>query len=178
MNGLDDIKTIAGWEKERGGDRLAPFELFFVDEVAEAVVRFDEPCRFDGNWLKARLRKARLGNAFDLELLDAVIEGPAADEHRSRLAEAGAERVPSLVGTGIFRSFLKEAEQLAFAHFFSAVAVIGVGDGLWREALVRNGYRCFEAGSFRKIVRPLSRPRRGVVQLFSGRAQGAHCSPA
>ncbi|MGY3582371.1 hypothetical protein ACVIGB_000705 [Bradyrhizobium sp. USDA 4341] len=174
MTGLDEIKTIAGWEKARGGDRPAPFEMFFADAIVEAVVRYDEPGRFDGNWLKVRVRRSRLGNAFDLELLDAAIQGPAAEVHRERHL-AGAERVPALIGTGIFRTFMKEAERLAHAEFFSAVAVIGVGHALLREALLRNGYRCFSAGSFRKIVRPLSRPRRGVCQAYPTRSQDAHC---
>ena len=125
------------------------------------MLRYDEPGRFDGNWLLVRVRKPKLGNAFDLEILDVAVQGPAAAAHEERCRSAGGDRVPSMLGTGLFRAFLREAERLADVNFFSAVAVVGVGDALLQQALVRNGYRCFAAGSFRKIVRPLSRPARG-----------------
>lgn len=173
MGGLEQVRTIAEWGKERGDDRPAPFELFFVDPVGEAALRYDEPGRFDGNWLLVRVRKQKLGNAFDLEVLDALIHGPAAVEHVEGSRNKGEGSMPSMLGTGLFRAFLKEAERLADANFFSAVAVVGVGDVLLQQALVRNGYRCFAAGSFRKIVRPLSRPRRDFVHLIGAQAPDA-----
>lgn len=173
MGGLDQVRTIAEWEKERGDGRPAPFELFFVDPAAEAVLRYDEPGRFDGNWLLVRVRKPKLGNAFDLELLDVAVQGPAIAAHEERSRSAGAERVSSMLGTGLFRAFLREAERLADMNFFSAVAVVGVGDVLLQQALVRNGYRCFAAGSFRKIVRPLSRPGCGFTHFVGAQAPEA-----
>lgn len=179
MDGLDRIETIAEWEQERDDGRPAPFELFFADRTPEAVLRYDEPGRFDGTWLRVKVRRPRLGNAFDLEIVDAAVQGPVADEYAMRRMAEGAERVPAMIGTGMFRAFLREAERLAFANFFSAVSVVGVGDGLLHEALVRNGYRCFAAGSFRKIVRPLSRPRLDVCHFFVPRPGGVQLgSPA
>lgn len=147
--------TMAEWRAEVAERTDRPFApppfSLFMDETAEVrgTVAFDVG---GPDWLSAEVSRLRFGDSFDLVIHSVAVHGPARDAF-DLAAAAGDLPSRAMVGTGLFRAFMRAAETSARERSYAAVVCLGVANAPVRAALLRYGYRMFRTDGFRRILR-------------------------
>lgn len=144
-----------------------PFSLFMEDESEGGCTVSFGPANSE-NRLTAEVYRRRFGDTFDLEISSVAVHGPARDAFDRAIEEGKASE---LIGTGLFRSFMAAAEELARDRFYAALVCRGVANQALWPVLARYGYRQFAGLDFRKIIRtPTHSTSRSHTATFYGHA--------